>query len=347
MNLIKGKKMIVLGLAAVTLLGATLVNNQNIASAGSKETLVPVHETLVKKYKIISPRIGYNTKTGYIQIDGQDAFKAKKSANGNSYVAPETIKAAVEKIKKSEKKLTFVLVHGAWADASFFDETAAELRQQGHTVYVPEYPGHGSLKDMKNATHEQMTNAVADYIKKKNLTNIVLLGHSFGGTIIAKVSEQIPERISRLVFFDAFVPLDGESLADQLPAPVQQSFAKLAEDSKDGTIMLPFPLFREAFANTASLEEAKAMYANISPEPAGPLVQKLNLKKFYSLQIPKSYLYLTEDNVLPQNEDFSWHPKQSGRLGFFRYIEGRGDHMTTVHKEPEEIAEKFVQAGRE
>ncbi|RCW40072.1 hypothetical protein [Paenibacillus prosopidis] len=127
------------------------------------------------------------------------------------------------------------------------------------------------------------------------------------------------------------------------------------QQTKNRPIMLPFPLFREAFTNTASLEEAKAIYGKIAPEPVGPLVQKLDLKKFYNLQIPKSYLYLTEDNVLPQTEDnvlpqtedYAWHPKQSGRLGIFRYIEGDGDHMTTVYKEPEEIAEKFIEAGRE
>ncbi|WP_307546301.1 MULTISPECIES: alpha/beta fold hydrolase [unclassified Paenibacillus] len=40
--------------------------------------------------------------------------------------------------------LTFVLIHGSWTDASFWSGIAAELRKKGHTVYVPEYPGHGA-----------------------------------------------------------------------------------------------------------------------------------------------------------------------------------------------------------
>ncbi|MFC5648582.1 alpha/beta fold hydrolase [Paenibacillus solisilvae] len=265
-----------------------------------------------------------------------------KAADSNQ----EFPKNEISKINTSQNNLTFVLIHGSWADVSFFDETAAALRKQGHTVYVPELPGHGVLNKDKNVTHEQITNAVVDYIKKKDLKNIVLLGHSFGGTVIMTVSQQTPDRIRRLVFFNAFVPLNGESLYDQLPPPIKETFGKLSQASGDGTILLPFPLFRDAFANTASLEEAKALYSKVKPEPARPLEQKLDLKKFYELQIPKSYLNLTEDTALPHG-DYAWHPKQSSHLGFFRYIEGDGDHFTTVHTEPRMIAEKFVEAGRD
>ncbi|WP_245596822.1 alpha/beta hydrolase [Shimazuella kribbensis] len=254
-------------------------------------------------------------------------------------------KSTVAATNGTEKKLTFVLVHGSWADTSYFKEVASELRKQGNKVYIPEYAGHGSMKDMKNVTHEQITKSVVDYIKKKDLNNIVLVGHSFGGTVIAKVAEQVPDRINRLVFFNAFVPKDGESLYDQLPPPIQETFSQLAESS-NGTIMLPFPLFRDAFANTANLEEAKVLYSKISPEPAGPLFQKLDLKKFYSLQIPKSYLNLTEDTANPQIPDYGWHPVQSSHLGFYRYIEGNGDHFSTVHADPKQIAKKLVKAGR-
>lgn len=110
--------------------------------------------------------------------------------------------------------------------------------------------------------------------------------------------------------------------------------------------MLPFSLFRDVFVNTATLEQAQSLYRKVIPEPAGPAFQKLDLKKFYSLQLPKSYLFLTEDAVLPQGAS-GWHPGQSSHLGMFRYIEGTGDHMTTVHTDPREIADKIVQASRD
>lgn len=259
-------------------------------------------------------------------------------------VSKQTSKTEVKLMSKAQDKLTFVIIHGSWADVSQFDGVAAELRKLGHSVYVPELPGHGVLTD-KNVTHEQITNAVVEYIEKEDLKHIILLGHSFGGTVVATVAQQIPDRIDRLVFSNAFVPLDGQSLYDQLPPPVQETFKQLTDASGNNTIMLPFPLFRDSFTNTASLNEAKEIYSKITPEPAGPLFQKLDLKKFYNLQIPKSYLNLTEDIALPPGP-FAWHTNQSSHLGFYRYIQGDGDHFTTFKTEPKMIAQKFVEAGR-
>ena len=76
------------------------------------------------------------------------------------------------------------------------------------------------------------------------------------------------------------------------------------------------------------------------------MYEKLDLKKFYSLDIPKSYLYLDEDTALPQGP-FGWHPTQSSRLGVYRFIEGEGDHISTAITQPGMIAEKIVEAGRD
>jgi pimeloyl-ACP methyl ester carboxylesterase len=242
--------------------------------------------------------------------------------------------------------LTFVLVHGSWADAGFWNGVAAELRKMGHTVYAPEYPGHGSDPNT-NVTHAMITKSVADSIVAHDLRDIVLVGHSFGGSVVQKTAELVPDRIKRLVFMNAFVLGDGQSVADQLPLPTQQAFEQLRKASKDDTIMLPFPLFREAFVNLADLPLAKRLYGEIRPEPAKPAFEKLDLKKFYSLGTPRSYLYLTEDNVLPQGEGYGWHPHMSGRLGLFRLIKSHGDHMTYFRTEPALLARRLYEASRD
>ncbi len=242
--------------------------------------------------------------------------------------------------------LTFVLVHGSWADAHFWDGVAEVLRSQGHTVYTPEYAGHGSDPN-KNVTHAMITKSVVDFIIGMNLHDIVLVGHSFGGSVIQKVAEQVPDRIKRLVFWDAFVLKDGEAVADELPPQTRQGFEQLKESSEDDTILLPFPLFRDMFVNTATLEEAERFYTSVSPEPANPLFEKLDLKTFYTLTIPKSYVYFYQDNVLPQGEGFGWHPHMSSRLGQFRLIVGDGDHFTDSRTRPAMVAQKLVEAGRD
>ncbi|CAM4250684.1 salicylate esterase [Bacillus manliponensis] len=254
--------------------------------------------------------------------------------------------AKAETVTNSEEPITFVLIHGAWGDASYWDKTAQELRNMGHTVHTPNLSGHGQDTN-KAVKHADYVKSVVDYIKDKNIKNFVLVGHSFGGTVISKVAEQVPDRIRRLVFMDAFVVKNGQSTADQIPKEGQTLWRKLARESKNKTIQLPFPIWRETFMNTADLTLAKKVYATVTPEPAGPLFERLDLTKFYQLKIPKSYFYLTEDIAVPQGEEYSWHPHMSSRLGLFRLITAKGDHMTPFHVKPKMVAHKLVQAGRD
>ena len=86
---------------------------------------------------------------------------------------------------------TFVLVHGSWHDGSTWKPVIDQLQAKGHHAFAPTIAGHGKSVD-KNVNHAQCTQSIVDYIVDKDLSDIVLLGHSFGGTIIAKVAEAPP-----------------------------------------------------------------------------------------------------------------------------------------------------------
>ena len=122
---------------------------------------------------------------------------------------------------------TFVLVHGSWHDGSAWDPTILELAKSEHKAYAPTIAGHGKGVN-KRVNHADCTKSIVDYIVAKNLSNFVLVGHSFGGTVISKVAEAIPERIKRLVFLNGFVLRDGHSLSDETPPHYQALFDKLA-----------------------------------------------------------------------------------------------------------------------
>ena len=239
----------------------------------------------------------------------------------------------------------FVLVHGSWHDGSAWQAVVDHLEAKGHLAFAPTIAGHGKGVN-KNVNHAQCTQSIVDYIVGKDLTDIVLLGHSFAGTIIAKVAEAIPDRIRRLIFFDAFVLNDGESLRDSIPPHYQALFDSLARESNDYTLVMPFEMWREVLLNDADLELARSSYAQLSPEPYQPWIDKLDLKQFYSLPIPKSYLYCTEDNVLPQGEQWGWHPRMSNRLGLFRLVQMPGSHEV-IFSNSVGLAEKIIVAGRD
>jgi pimeloyl-ACP methyl ester carboxylesterase len=239
---------------------------------------------------------------------------------------------------------TFVLVHGSWHDGAAWDQTILELSGAGHKAYAPTIAGHGKGAN-KHVNHADCTKSIVDFIVSKNLSNFVLVGHSFGGTVISKVVEALPDRIKRLVFANGFVLRDGHSLNDETPPHYRELFDKLASESSDDTVMIPFPIWREAFINDSDLGVATWTHSQLSPEPYQPIKDKLDLKKFYSLPTPKSYINCTEDTALPPGE-WGWHPRMSSRLGLYRLVQMPGSHEV-IYTNPKLFAQKIIEAGRD
>ena len=90
--------------------------------------------------------------------------------------------------------MLFVLVHGSWHDGETFAAVAHHLRSAGHEVHAPTIAGHGKSAD-KNVDHAKCVGSIVDYISSRSLENVVLLGHSYGGTVISKAVELLPDRI--------------------------------------------------------------------------------------------------------------------------------------------------------
>jgi pimeloyl-ACP methyl ester carboxylesterase len=239
---------------------------------------------------------------------------------------------------------TFVLVHGAWHDGSAWRDTSQHLGTKGHKTFAPTIAGQGKGAN-RNVNHAACTKSIVEAIVSKDLRDFVLVGHSYGGTVISKVAEAIPDRIRRLVFVTAFVLRDGKSLTDEVPPETAAIFAQMAQSSNDDTVTLPFPVFREQFINDVSLEVAQKVYTELSPQPYQPLADRLDLKKFYSLLTPKSYINCTEDTALPPGE-FGWHPRMSSRLGLYRLVQMPGSHEV-MYSNPAGLAEKIIEAGRD
>jgi len=150
---------------------------------------------------------------------------------------------------------TFVLVHGSWHDATAWQPTIQHLESKGHKAFAPTIAGHGKGVK-KNVNHAHCTKSVVDYIVGEALSDIVLLGHSFGDTIISKVAETVPERIRRLVFLNGFVLQNGKSLNDEVPKFYVDLFDQIAPaDTIKHGIELDVELRRGATEGWVAREE--------------------------------------------------------------------------------------------
>ncbi|MBD3852753.1 MAG: alpha/beta fold hydrolase, partial [Acidobacteria bacterium] len=110
---------------------------------------------------------------------------------------------------------TIVFVHGAWGGGWQYTKVQPLLEQAGHTVYRPTMTGLGERVHLGGPAVGLSTH-IEDIVKVlefEDLSDVVLVGHSYGGMVIAGVAERVPERIAKLVFFDAMLPENGESVA--------------------------------------------------------------------------------------------------------------------------------------
>jgi pimeloyl-ACP methyl ester carboxylesterase len=111
---------------------------------------------------------------------------------------------------------TYVLVHGAWGGAHGWRKVRPLLQAAGHEVFTPSLTGQGERVHLAHpgvnlSTHIQDVTNVMWY---EDLSDIILVGHSYGGMVVTGVADKMPERIQHLVLLDAFQPADGQSLVD-------------------------------------------------------------------------------------------------------------------------------------
>ena len=142
---------------------------------------------------------------------------------------------------------TYVLVHGAWHTGAELEPAADHIRKLGHTVHCPTLAGNNPKDDRSRVGLMDAAQSLAAFLRDKNLSGVRLVGHSYGGMVISQLMEIAPERVTRLVYVNAFVPNPGESLNDMVPPMYVGMFDQIA-GANNGAVMLPFPVWREAFS---------------------------------------------------------------------------------------------------
>ncbi|MEM7469117.1 MAG: alpha/beta hydrolase [Pseudomonadota bacterium] len=236
--------------------------------------------------------------------------------------------------------MQFVVIHGAWHRGELFEATAQPIRDAGHDVLLPTLLGNGADDSRSVGLDEVITHTV-DYFDSHNLQDVIVVGHSYAGMIITGLADRIPDRIHRLVYWNAFVPLIGESLNDMVPPHYVALFDELAQ--ADGGVSLPFDIWRESFINDGSPELAQSTYDELLPHPYKTFSEKIKLSKNPAdITVPKSYINCTEDTALPHS--LPWHPRLSERLGLFRLIQTAGSHELCFTN-PQLLGECILQAA--
>jgi len=211
---------------------------------------------------------------------------------------------------------TIVLVHGGTSGGWVWKPIASKLRNEGHEVYTPTLTGLGErvhLLTREIGLDTQITDIV-NVLFFEDLHDVILVGHSLAGMIITGVADQVPERISRLIYLDAVLPENGENSMDLLVPEGKKMTEHLVQTQGDGWL---FPVVAE------SKDEKTDRHR---PHPFRAWTDKLNLNNKARGNIASVYIRFTADKQpgTPQQLGFepSWQRAQSLGLDIYEVDTG-------------------------
>lgn len=184
---------------------------------------------------------------------------------------------------------TFVLVHGATHGGWCWRRVVPLLRSAGHEVFVPTLTGLGERAHQAHPgidldTHVQDIVGILEY---EDLERVVLVGHSYAGTVIAGVADRAPERIAHLVYLDGAAPSDGQALLALFSTDGQAALRDEVAAEGDGWRLLPGD---PAFYGITDPEDAAWVRAKLTPQPFKTFTQPLRLTNPAGFAGPKTLI---------------------------------------------------------
>jgi pimeloyl-ACP methyl ester carboxylesterase len=207
-------------------------------------------------------------------------------------------------------KPTIVIVHGAWGGSWAFRKVEALLREKGFNVYRPQLTGlgervHLARPDIGLSTH---IDDVVNTILFEDLHDIILMGHSYGGMVITGVADRVPDRIRRLVYVDAFVPNDGESVMG-----ITGTRGDWLKPMIKGDYIVP-PWVKPDQPPPKDV-----------PQPLRTFTESVVLKNKAGLKVPATYILTVDAGKEAKDDDF-WPQAQRARERGWPVEQLKADH---------------------
>jgi pimeloyl-ACP methyl ester carboxylesterase len=219
---------------------------------------------------------------------------------------------------------SIVLAHGAWSAAWAWKKMRPLFRAAGHDFFSPTYTGlgeraHLACPEIDLSTHIQDVLAVLEI---EDLTDVTLLGHSYGGMVATGVADKAPGRIARIVYIDAFAPKDGESLFDLVGPKAEGNMRAGAAKDGDGWRLPINPMPPDT-----SPEDLAWASPRRRPQPIKTFEQKLKLESKEPMP-PRHYIYATRNGPGDVFRQFSERAKSEAGWKQYELDASHNPHIT-------------------
>lgn len=219
---------------------------------------------------------------------------------------------------------SIVLAHGAWSAAWAWKKMRPLFRAAGHDFFSPTYTGlgeraHLARPEVDLSTHIQDVLAVLEF---ENLTDVTLLGHSYGGMVATGVADKARERIARIVYIDAFAPNDGQSLFDLVGPKAEGNMRAGAAKDGDGWRLPINPMPPDTAPEDVAWASPRRR-----PQPIRTFEQKLKLES-KEPPPPRHYIYATRNGPGDVFRQFSTRAKSEAGWKSYELDCSHNPHIT-------------------
>ena len=231
---------------------------------------------------------------------------------------------------------TYVLVHGGGHGGWCYQPVTRRLQAAGHLVYAPSLPGRGEHTHQLHPgiDLDAHIDDVVNLLFYEDLTDTIIVGHSYGGMVITGVADRAPERVGHRVYLDAAYPQDHESLHEHAFASIDPQRQAMYVEAGVELVMKPNPAFAGMFG-IHDPELAKWTNERLTPQPWACFSQNLVLHNEAKMRaIPESHLICTA--TIPGRDMALLKERSQGRVWD---IDTGHDLMLT---EPDWVAERLM-----
>jgi pimeloyl-ACP methyl ester carboxylesterase len=240
---------------------------------------------------------------------------------------------------------TFVLVHPAWHGAWFWKKLAPLLSKRGHAVVTPTLTGLGERSHLARPEIglDVHVTDVVNVLKHEELRDIVLVGDSSSGAVVTGVADRAPEHIALVLYLDAFVPEDGQSVFDLVAPDRREALEALAKSEGSGWLVPRFApppwetIVRDMWG-VANPADVRWLVDRLGPTPLGHFKEPVRRTNPVAEKLPRAFVRCTK---FP-NARFDRHAEMAQRSENWRYRELAAHHHAAVTI-PDRVADTLLE----
>ncbi|OBI79985.1 alpha/beta hydrolase [Mycobacterium sp. 1245805.9] len=227
-----------------------------------------------------------------------------------------------------------MLIPGAWHGAWSWRPVAKRLRAASRRAITLTLPGLGDGDDPSGYQLRDAVDYIVDEVCRRELDDVILAAHSWGGYPATGAAHFLGDRVTKIVYYNAFVPVGGRSLVDETPPDSREVILRLIDESPFDAIPSSLEHVEQLLMQGVAPELQRLVADLVTPQPGGYFLDALDVDAA-SLGIPAAYVTGDSDQAMPQPG-----PEFAARLGVKPIVVPGTHNGMLTH--PDEVAHAIL-----